>query len=379
MTETLRPVLGPIELFGHTLPNRLAVAPMSRVSATDGGLATDTMREYYAQFARGGFAVVITEGTYTDVEASQGYDRQPGIANDRQAASWTPVATAITAAGGMPILQLMHAGALSQRRGTDQTLAPSAIRPRGEMMPEYGGSGPYQLPAAMTVDDLGKVRDGFVRAAARARRAGFHGVEIHAANGYLLDQFITDYTNLRDDGYGGSASERVRYPAEIVSAVRESSPSEFIVGVRVSEAKVNDFEYRWPGGAVDATTIFRALADAGAGYIHVAGEGRGFRESLDGDRETLTTLARRVTGLPVIANGGLHDPELADRVIDGGHADIISIGRAAIATPDWPLRIANRKPVVPFSREMISPIATIRQTQHWFRNLSAREACEGVV
>ena len=378
MAATLRPILAPVELFGQTLPNRLVVAPMSRVSATEAGLATDAMRDYYGRFAQGGFAVVITEGAYTDAEASQGYDRQPGIANERQAASWAPIAAAIAAAGGLPILQLMHAGALTQRRGVARTLAPSAVRPRGEMMPEYGGRGPFPMPTAMTADDLRKVREEFVRAAARARRAGFHGVEVHAANGYLLDQFITDYTNLRDDGYGGSASERVRYPAEIVSAIRAASPSEFIVGVRVSEAKVNDFDHRWSGGAVEATTIVRALADAGAGYLHVAGEGRGFRESLQSDREPLTTLARRVTGLPVIANGGLHDADLADGVIDGGHADLVSIGRAALATPDWPHRIATNQPVVPFSHEMTSPSATLQQTEDWFLNRPALEAREGV-
>lgn len=270
-------------------------------------------------------------------------------------------------------MQLMHAGALSQRQEAGRIIAPSAVPPLGEMMPAYGGSGPYRLPSAMTTTDLAQVRKGFVAAARRARRAGFHGVEIHAANGYLLDQFITEYTNRRDDEYGGSVSARIRYPAEIVAAVRESSPDDFVVGVRVSEAKVNDFYYRW-GGKSEAETTFVALAEAGASYIHVAGEGRGFRESSTDKRDPLTTMARGITGLPVIANGGLHDPDLADDVIRDEHADLIAIGRAALATPDWPRRIANHERLVPFENEMISPSASIQNTDVWF----ARQLAHGV-
>ena len=373
MSNVSRPVLSHVELFGRRLRNRLAVAPMTRVSTSGDGLATDRMRGYYRDFARGGFAIVITEGTYTDTDASQGYDRQPGIANRRQANSWAPIATAISDHGSLAIMQLMHAGALSQRQEAGRIIAPSAVPPLGEMMPEYGGSGPYRLPSAMTATDLTQVRKGFVAAARRARRAGFHGVEIHAANGYLLDQFITEYTNRRDDEYGGSVSARIRFPAEIVAAVRDSSPDDFVVGVRVSEAKVNDFNYRW-GGKSEAETIFVALAEAGASYIHVAGEGRGFRESGTDKREPLTTMARRITGLPVIANGGLHDPDLADDVIRGGHADLIAIGRAALATPDWPRRIVKGDPVVRFEHAMISPSASIQHTDAWF----ARQCAHGV-
>ena len=368
MVEASRPILSEVEFFGRTLRNRLAVAPMSRVSATDDGLVAGPMVSYYRSFARGGFGIVITEGTYTDEDASQGYDRQPGIATEPQARSWVPVASAIADAGSLAFMQLMHAGALSQRQSrTGRIIAPSAIEPLGQMMPEYGGDGPYRLPPAMTAKDLARVREGFVAAAARARRAGFHGVEIHAANGYLLDQFITEYTNLRDDEYSASPRGRIRYAAEIVAAVWESVPTEFVVGVRVSEGKVNNYTYRWPGGAAEAETIFTALAEAGASYIHMAGEGRGFRESISGGREPLTTLARRITGLPVIANGGLHDPDVADDVIERGYADLIALGRAALATPDWPKRISQSDPVVAFDHGMISPKASIENTDAWFQ------------
>ena len=168
----VRPVLSSASFFGRSLRNRAVVAPMSRVSAAEDGLATKRMQEYYGAFARGGFAVVITEGTYTDTDASQGYDRQPGIATEPQAKAWRSVANEVRAAGAVAIMQLMHAGALSQRtRGNGRIIAPSRIQARGRMMPEYGGAGPYRFSSAMTEGDIRSVREGFARAARREARS----------------------------------------------------------------------------------------------------------------------------------------------------------------------------------------------------------------
>jgi len=365
----VRPVLSSTSFFGRSLPNRAVLAPMSRVSAAEGGLATKRMQEYYGAFARGGFAIVITEGTYTDTDASQGYDRQPGIATEPQAEAWRSVANEIRATGAVAIMQLMHAGALSQRtRGNRRTIAPSRIRARGLMMPSYGGSGPYRLPSAMTEGDIRSAREGFARAASRTLDAGFDGIEIHAANGYLLDQFNTTYTNQRTDHYGGTPENRIRLTAEIVDTIRSAAPSDFIVGVRLSEAKVNDFEYRWPGGQDEATTIFSTLASVGVSYFHMAGEGRGFRDAIGSTTEPFTTLARRLTGLPVIANGGLGDPALADEVIRDGHADLIAIGMTALSNPDWPGRIERGSTIAPFNPEMLSPSATIENSDLWLNS-----------
>jgi 2,4-dienoyl-CoA reductase-like NADH-dependent reductase (Old Yellow Enzyme family) len=243
------------------------------------------------------------------------------------------------------------------------------------MMPEYGGSGTFPIPSEMKDSDISRVREGFVQAAARAQHAGFDGVEVHAANGYLLDQFNTVYSNLRTDRYGGSPRNRIRFTAEIVEAIREALPNDFIIGVRVSEAKVNDFEYRWPGGREEAATIFGSLAVAGASYLHVAGEGRGFRSALEASSEPLTSLARRVTGLPVIANGGLHELSLANRVIQEGHADLIAIGRAALANPDLPRRIARGLPIHQFDHEMLSPMASLENADRWQQKNSQDVTC----
>ncbi len=370
--EAILPVLTPFQFGRLSLANRAVVAPMTRVSATPDGVPTSRMVDYYREFAQGGFGLVITEGTYPDHDASRGYDNQPGIADATQREAWARIATAVHEDGGHIILQLMHAGALSQRTPKGgRTIAPSRVQPLGDMMPEYGGSGAYPIPQEMTTDDLAAVRDSFAAAAVRAQVAGFDGVEVHAANGYLLDQFITAYTNTRGDEYGRDAAGRIRYPAEVVAAVHAATDDAFVVGVRVSEAKVNDFTYRWPGGPAEAQTIFEKLAEAGASYLHLAGEGRGFRETLEKAAESYGTLARRLTGLPIVVNGGLHEPELADAVVGGGHGDLIAIGRSALANPDWPRRVAAGASLDSFDPAMLSPRATIENSDR--RRRSQRE------
>ncbi len=371
--EAILPVLTPFQFGPLSLANRAVVAPMTRVSATPDGVPTSRMVDYYREFARGGFALIIAEGTYLDHDASRGYDNQPGIADETQREAWARIATAVHEDDGRIILQLMHAGALSQRtlKG-GRTIAPSRIQPRGEMMPEYGGFGAYPTPDEMTRADLVAVRDSFAAAAVRAQEAGFDGVEVHAANGYLLDQFITAYTNTRSDEYGGDAAGRIRYPAEVVAAVRAAANDAFVVGVRVSEAKVNDFTYRWPGGPAEAQTIFEKLAEAGASYLHLAGEGRGFRETLEKATESYGALARRLTGLPIIVNGGLHEPELSDAVVGGGHGDLIAIGRSALVNPDWPRRVAAGASLDLFDPAMLSPRANLENSNRWWRSRRER-------
>ncbi|NDU72725.1 NADH:flavin oxidoreductase [Actinomadura sp. DSM 109109] len=368
MTTTIaHPALEPGRIGGLRTSNRLAVAPMTRVSAAPDGTATPEMAEYYADYARGGFGLIITEGTYTDALYSQGYFNQPGLVSERHVSAWREVTARVHEAGSVIVAQLMHAGALSQGNyHRDDTAGPSVVVPQGVKMPEYGGNGPWAAPKEMSADDIRRAVDGFVASAANARRAGFDGVEIHAANGYLLDQFLTDYTNLREDSYGGPIAARVRLAAEVVAAVRAEVGPDWRVGVRVSQTKVNDFRYRWPGGAHDAEIVFSALAEAGASYLHVASEGRNWLDSARLERGlTVTGLARRVSGLPVIANGGMHDPELSAQVLADGHADLVSVARAALANPDLPRRLAGGAPSERFDHAMLSPMVTLDNVRRW--------------
>jgi 2,4-dienoyl-CoA reductase-like NADH-dependent reductase (Old Yellow Enzyme family) len=366
-TMYTHPALKPDRIGGLELANRLAVSPMTRVSAAADGRPMPEMSDYYAAYAQGGFSLVITEGTYTDTAYSQGYLNQPGIVSGAHVDAWREITGRVHAAGASFVLQLMHAGALSQgNRYRDDTAGPSAVRPRGERMPEYGGHGPWPEPRAMSEAEIEQAVRGFVGSAVRAREAGFDGVEVHGANGYLVDQFLTDYTNLRTDRYGGSVAGRVRLAAEIVAAIRAEVGSAFCVGIRLSQTKVNDFTHRWEGGARDAEVIFAALAEAGASYLHIASEGRDWIETarLDGE-VTITGLARRVTGLPVIANGGMHDLDQAARVLEEGHADVLSIGRGALASPDLPNRLANGLLPEEFDPMMLHPMATLANARQW--------------
>lgn len=365
--HTTHPALQPQRIGTIELRNRLAVAPMTRVSASPDGTPTDEMADYYRDFARGGFGVVITEGTYTDTTHSQGYLNQPGLATDAHIEGWRLIVDGVHAEGVPVIAQLMHAGALSQGNSHGVgTIAPSAVAPRGTKLEEYGGSGSWPTPREMSRTDIDCVIGGFVDTAVRARDAGFDGVEVHAANGYLLDQFLTDYTNARGDEFGGSVANRIRLTARVVAGIRDRLGADFLLGVRVSQTKVNDFTYRWPGGAADAETIFSALADAGADYLHIASEGRDFIETARlSDGRTITALAREVSGLPVMANGGMHDLDQTSAVLDGGHADLVSIGRGALSNPDLPARLLAGESLEPFDHAMLSPMATIANARAW--------------
>jgi 2,4-dienoyl-CoA reductase-like NADH-dependent reductase (Old Yellow Enzyme family) len=363
---TTHPALAPSAIGDRPLRNRLAVAPMTRVSATPSGVPTPEMAEYYGEFADGGFGLVISEGTYPDGEAAQGYLDQPGLVTDEHVAGWREVTGRVHASGALMIAQLMHAGALSQGNASGAaTVAPSPVAPLGEMMPAYGGSGPWPVPRELSAAGIDEVIAGFASSARRARDAGFDGVEVHAANGYLLDQFLTTYTNRRTDRYGGDVRNRIRLTAEVVAAITEAVPG-FLVGVRLSQIKVNDLAYRWPGGRADAEVVFPALAEAGAGYLHVACEGRNWIDtSMFEDGTTITGVARETTGLPVIANGGMHDLAQAGDVLDGGHADLLSLGHGALANPDLPRRVAAGVPLERFDRDMLTPMVTLDNVRRW--------------
>ncbi|SHH42721.1 oxidoreductase [Halobaculum gomorrense] len=334
------PLFDEFKLNDLTLDNRVGLAPMTRTSATDEGHATERMARYYASFARGGFSFLVTEGTHPDATHSQGYDNQPGLATDEQAAAWERVVDAVHGEGSAIFAQLMHAGAQAQgNRYGYGPVAPSDHRPPGEQSELYGGSGPFPEAQALDAADLDEVRDGFVAAAKRAVDAGFDGIEVHAANGYLLHEFVDPTVNDRDDEYGGSPENRARFPAEVTDAIDEATPEDFVVGVRASQGAVVDEERVWPDGDATAEALFTALAAAGADYVHVTGGDATAPEVPDTDR-TLAQLAVEHAGADaaVIANGSLGDPATARAALADG-ADLITLGTGALANHDWPNRV----------------------------------------
>ena len=366
MASERNPLFAPIRIGAVSLPNRLAVAPMTRVSATEDGLPTQRMAQYYASFAEGGFGLVITEGIYTDQAYSQGYLFQPGLSDAAQRDAWRPVVAGVRERGGRMFAQLMHAGAISQgNRYRSETRGPSAVRPKGQQMPFYRGSGPYRVPVAMSAAEIAEALSGFANAAVLAREAGFDGVELHGANGYLLDQFLTEGVNLREDEYGRTVEGRLRLIVEAIQAVRRAVGADFIVGVRISQSKVNDFLHRWHGREREAAVIFGTLGRLPIDYVHTT-EFEAWRPAF-GEGASLAALARQQVAIPVIANGSLHDPQQASGLLERGEADLVSLGRGALGHADWPRRVAVGEPLEAFDPKILAPIANLENADRYCR------------
>jgi 2,4-dienoyl-CoA reductase-like NADH-dependent reductase (Old Yellow Enzyme family) len=358
-------LFSPIAIGGVTLRNRLAVAPMTRVSAGSDGCVTDRMVAYYEEFARGGWGLVETEGTYIDDEYSQGRAHQPGIATTAQRDAWRRVVDAVHGRGAAVFIQLQHAGALAEYGHTrTETVGPSPVLPRGKK--------PLAVPRELTVPDIARIQEHFARAARRAVEAGFDGVELHGHNGYLIDQFLTGCTNLRSDQYGGSITNRIRFAVETVDAVRRAVPAAYPVGVRLNHAKSHDPTYVWPGGEDDAATIVRSLIAAGATFLHISAlhdpqAGRANRQLLD--------VARSAGQVMLIANGGLDDPARAHALVNEGHTDLVALARGALANPDWPSRVLTNSPLATYDPAMIKPTPTLENADAWRRQRLDWESC----
>ncbi len=347
-----------LQINSKEISNRFLVAPMSRVSADAGGVPTPEMYDYYTAFATGGFGGIITEGLYTDELYSRSYPNQPGIVNPAQVEAWSKINKTIHHNKALVIAQLMHAGAISQALA--DTVAPSALQPLGAKLPAYGGSGAFAMARAMTLKDIGDVIEGYIQSAKNASDAGFDGIELHGANGYLLDQFLTPYLNQRTDAYGGSIKNALRIVAQIVEGIKAAVPGNFIVGLRISEGKVNNLDYRWEQGSTWAKALLAEIRHIPIDYLHIAAEHKGWlEETLYADGSSLSGLARAILDCPVIANGKLHDLALADKLLQTGQADLFAIGKMAIANPDFVHRVRHNLALTPFRKEMLYPDPTL--------------------
>ncbi|EPH6763160.1 NADH:flavin oxidoreductase [Cronobacter dublinensis] len=346
--------------------NRLMVAPMTRISASETGVPGKKMQDYYARFAEGGFGTIITEGIYIDQAWSQTYAFQPGIVNEEQTSGWKNIVEKAHKAGSRVIAQLIHAGALSQKNiYRPDSVGPSAVKPKGHQLEFYYGSGEYRTPVALTEEQIRDIISSFADSAGRAiSNAGFDGVEIHAANGYLLDQFLTDYTNQRTDEWGGNLENRLAITLEVIRAVRSKIGVGKVLGVRISQGKVNDFHHKWKEGEAGAMTIFSLLASAGVDYIHVT-EYKSWLPAFEGGKKSLVEIAREaVPDTIIIANGGLDNGEMAEKLLGMG-ADFVSIGKAALANPDWPQKVGAGLPLQELPEDILSPVADIKDKERF--------------
>ncbi|WP_181449426.1 alkene reductase [Azospirillum thermophilum] len=325
----------PLRLGAVELPNRIIMAPMTRSRAGDGNVVTPLTAEYYAQRASAG--LIITEATQVS-PTGQGYPNTPGIHTDAQTLGWRDVAEAVHAAGGRIAAQLWHVGRVShplfQPNGA-APVAPSAIAAAGTL---YTGQGmePFPVPRALETDEIPLLVRAFGDAAKRAVfDAGLDAVEIHAANGYLIDQFLRDRTNRRTDAYGGTVEKRCRFLLEILDAVTTAvGPGR--VGVRLSPTGTfNDMGDSDPLGHF--STITEALNPFGLAFLHVIEGLPGHPMAPPDGAPHVAAALRRIFKGPVILNGG-YTREAADAAIARGEADAVSFGEPFIANPDLPAR-----------------------------------------
>ncbi|WP_120995525.1 NADH:flavin oxidoreductase [Stutzerimonas urumqiensis] len=354
----------PYSLKSLTLRNRAVLAPMTRVSAEPEGYANDLIRDYYGSFAKGGFGLLITEGLYTDTAFSQGYINQPGIATEQQRDCWVPVVQAVHDAGAGFVAQLMHGGAQTQGNlHHARHVGPSAVQPKGSQLSFYGGEGPYQVPSEMTDGEIAEAIAGFAQAAVHARDAGFDGVELHGANGYLLHEFMSAEFNQRTDRWGGDFKARLALPLAVIRAVRDAVGEDFVVGMRLSQQMVTDSDLKWEGGTEAAKLRMATLANAGLDYLHISEPD--IAAPAFGEGPTLCELARAVGPVTLIGNGGIRTGEQAEQLLGQGTMDLVAVGKAALADHDWPRRVEHGEPLTPFDYGMFVPMATVTNELAW--------------
>jgi N-ethylmaleimide reductase len=330
----------PVTVGELELPNRIVMAPLTRSRSDSEGRVPAYAADYYAQRADAG--LVISEATNISPGAV-GYAYTPGIWSAAQVEAWRPVVDAVHEREGRFILQLWHTGRISHPDLHDGEApgAPSAVKPEGQSFTEDGMKD-METPRAFDTSEIPSILEDYRRAARNAKAAGFDGVEIHSANNYLLEQFVRDSTNQRDDEYGGSLENRLRFPLEVASAVVDIWGAGR-TGIRISPGTTMPGETPLDSD-VNATygAYLDRLSEIGLAYTHVM-EGL-IRESREWPEEIDAPALRRRAPGAYMANNEL-DPEAAAELIENAEADLVSFGRAYLANPDLVSRIATGAPL----------------------------------
>lgn len=341
----------PLELGDLKLPNRVVMAPLTRMRSHQPGNIPWTLNaDYYAQRASAG--LIISEATQVS-QQGQGYPGTPGIHSPEQVAGWKLVTNAVHKAGGRIFLQLWHVGRISHRThqpGNELPVAPSAIKPSGGIFSADWKEVAFETPRALLLEEIPGIIEQFRKGAENAKLAGFDGVEIHSANGYLLDQFLQDGTNKRNDRYGGSIENRSRILEEVVDAVM-GIWGKSRVGVRLAPyGTFNDMSDSEPIKLF--THVLNQLDQRGIAYVHVIeprSAGAGKKDgNISGAPET-AKIFRKAFSKVLISAGG-YDREDAMRVVSNNIADAVAFGRLFISNPDLPERLRRNAELNKYDR-----------------------------
>lgn len=330
-------LFNPTKLGAIELKNRIVMAPLTRSRADKLGVPSEYAPQYYSDRAAGA-GLVIAEATQVSFGA-QGYCRTPGAHTPEQLAGWRKVVEAVHGRGGRIVLQIWHCGRVSHslnRQPGTQAVAPSAVQQGGAMYTDEKGMQPHDMPRALETSEIAAIVKDFADTAEKAIATGFDGVEVHSANGYLLQQFLSTNVNRRTDSYGGSIENRIRFPLEVVAAVAERIGAQR-TGVRISPGhSFNEIE------EADVFDLYRryipALDRLGLAYLHVM---RPTSNTLPFDG---ASLARGLFNGPLIAAAN-YDAQTGAELVAAGGADAVAFGRAFIANPDLAERIRKGAPL----------------------------------
>jgi N-ethylmaleimide reductase len=356
MSQTL---FTPLHKQGAEFSNRIVMAPMTRCRAI-GNVPNDLMATYYAQRATAG--LIITEGTSPSPNGI-GYARIPGIYSEAQVAGWKKTTEAVHAKGGKIFLQLMHTGRVSHSANMPEgskIVAPSAISAEGNMWTDTQGMQTTEMPEAMTTDEVKATVQEYIQAAKNAIEAGFDGVEIHAANGYLPNQFLNPGSNTRTDEYGGSTENRCRFVVEIAQGIAEAIGKEK-TGIRFSPYNPFNAMQQFDETFETYDYLAQAMNRLGILYVHLLdGAARASEEGL----ELLAKIRQAYQGI-LIVNAG-YDKERAAHALDVEKADMVSFGSKFISNPDLPYRLQHDKELAAFDQNTFYTADAVGYTDYAF-------------
>ncbi|HEY9028607.1 MAG TPA: alkene reductase [Burkholderiaceae bacterium] len=330
----------PIKIRHLQLSNRTVMSPMTRSRAVEANTPNALMAEYYAQRASAG--LIVTEGTSPSPDGL-GYARIPGLFDAGHVAAWRRVTDAVHAKGGRIVVQLMHTGRvghLANLPAGAQVLGPTADTLPGEMYTDSHGMQPHTPPRAMTEADIARAVAEFAQSARLAVEAGFDGVELHAANGYLIEQFLNPNVNTRTDGYGGSIDGRNRFALEVARATAAAIGADK-VGIRLSPYGVFNGTGPFPEADAQYLALVRQLSALGLLYLHVLDHSAMGAPAVP---SAIKSALREAFDGPFIAAGGF-DAASAEQVLESGAADLVAFGRPFLANPDLVARMKAAAPM----------------------------------
>jgi len=336
----------PYEIGKFKLKNRLGVAPMTRMSSPGDSIPRQDVLDFLIRRAKNGASVVYSEAIVTDYESAQGYPGQARLLTQRQIDAWQPVVKAVQAEGAVMIMQMFHCGrqAWPEINPAGRVIAPSALAPLQDN-PLTGQ--PYHVPDAMSSFDIDHVINGFVETTKGAIAAGFDGIEVHCAHGYLLNQFLSSYSNQRTDEYGGTLENRFRMIHETIQAVKAVMPADRLLIARISNWGITDMKVSLFADHVEWQELIRLVSNEPLDAISVSTYD--YSQPAFATDKTMAQLTRQVTDLPIFICGRIYDRHSAIQAIQD--ADVVLSGKSILLNPNWVEDVRQGKTMEPHQSE----------------------------